>query len=639
MKTIYALVDTHLILKLSELPTAIIEELKAMFTRTNPVFFKKKNMGFYVGDTPTHIHSWKQQGTFIVLPRGSIIDIEKVLNRAGLTVYPTIDKTISFDPIEYTIQPGLKMRPYQQDAVDALVEAKCGIVRGPCGCGKSSVCIGTIKELGQPTIVIVHSKLLQDQWVSFISQWFGIVPGMLGGGKKARVSDQITIATQQTLWRMAEKCDPVFKKFGLVVGDECFEGSSRVLMANGTLRDIDSIEVGEQVAFGGLVKHKFARKYEGWVCIFGEGKCVTVGHKFATQDGWVEASNLTSDHYFYYDPKHVFRCQSDEKCWYTPDRVDPLPGGVTFVKGNANLKRNATGNTVFTFYSGLVHNIETENGAYVCEGVLVKNCHRWGSRTFKIVADSFSSRYKIGCSADERRKDGLEFLIHETFGETVKKITREELIDLGKLLPTRIELVRTDYEDEYYLDSIRCGDKIDWVHMITRMTEDEARNEIILHNILRVLNDNSDNKILLLNERTEACRKWVDTLNRLGISAGLMIGGTPNKSDLNSSIAGLHNGSISVGVGTTVADEGMDIPSLTHTFVSCPVHTHMKRLTQMIGRSARVCGDKKNAVCVYFWDRKMFPPMLDDSNPTKRSSDEDRFITKFKSVAEEIVIL
>ena len=80
MKTIYALVDTHLILKLSELPTATIEELKAMFTRTNPVFYKKKNMGFYVGDTPTHIHSWKQQGTFIVLPRGSIIDIEKVLN-------------------------------------------------------------------------------------------------------------------------------------------------------------------------------------------------------------------------------------------------------------------------------------------------------------------------------------------------------------------------------------------------------------------------------------------------------------------------------------------------------------------------------------------------------------------------------
>ena len=40
-RTLMALIDTHLVLKLSELPTAIIEELKAMFTRTNPVFFKK----------------------------------------------------------------------------------------------------------------------------------------------------------------------------------------------------------------------------------------------------------------------------------------------------------------------------------------------------------------------------------------------------------------------------------------------------------------------------------------------------------------------------------------------------------------------------------------------------------------------
>ncbi len=114
-------------------------------------------------------------------------------------------------------------------------------------------------------------------------------------------------------------------------------------------------------------------------------------------------------------------------------------------------------------------------------------------------------------------------------------------------------------------------------------------------------------RILVLSDRVEACRKWVERLRLEGIPAGLMVGGPANRKELDETITGLKYGTLSVGVGTSVADEGLDIPPLTHVLVTCPTHKHRKRLEQMIGRAARLHDDKEEAVCVYFWDWHMFP--------------------------------
>ncbi len=53
-------------------------------------------------------------------------------------------------------------------------------------------------------------------------------------------------------------------------------------------------------------------------------------------------------------------------------------------------------------------------GAVICDEVQL-----FGAKTFYEVIDPWPAKYRIGVSADERRKDRKEFLIHHQFGEVV----------------------------------------------------------------------------------------------------------------------------------------------------------------------------------------------------------------------------
>ena len=45
--------------------------------------------------------------------------------------------------------------------------------------------------------------------------------------------------------------------------------------------------------------------------------------------------------------------------------------------------------------------------------------------------DRFTARYRVGVSADERRKDGKEFLIRDLFGGVAVEVPKGEMVDKG----------------------------------------------------------------------------------------------------------------------------------------------------------------------------------------------------------------
>jgi superfamily II DNA or RNA helicase len=278
------------------------------------------------------------------------------------------------------------------------------------------VCLlATIAALGQPAIVIVHSRALMTQWMSMAGEWLGVVPGTIGGGRKRNIRP-LTIATQQTVWRC--EGEPWLQDFGCVVADESM---------------------------------------------------------------------------------------------------------------------------------------------------------RWSAKTYNAVASFFPARYRIAAGADERRKDNLEFLLHATFGPCVHEIRRDELVELNRLVPIRMEVVPTEFVDEDYLAAVQDGAAPDWQTMIERANEDDDRNALVETHIRRVLGESGENRVLLLNDRVAACRSWAGKLRGLGVDVGLMLGGSENRHELEETIAGLTTGELRVGVGTKVADEGLDIPPLTHVFLTTPV--------------------------------------------------------------------
>ena len=600
MKTIL-IKEARLAVNIKDWNKGTISALKKLFTKDNPKFFMNRAMGFGNWNTPEKIKSWEQDEDWLLLPREASEIIFKFLTERKIKIVKQIDKTIILEPCNFELK--FPLYPYQTETVDKLIESGTGgVLRGPPGSGKTNILLGYIAQLKQPTLVVVHSGTLLRQWRERVIEWLGIIPGNIGDGKKD-VIRPITIAMQQTLWKRSNA--PWLNEFGALIGDECLKMGAPILMADGTEKPIESIQVGERVAFGGLVIGKMNRFYKG--DLYELNKCFyTPNHPIKSNfNQWIPISKLKNDDYIY-----RFKWPDTFGFQY---RAKPI------------LKNQDT----------VVFNLETENHVYIAGNIHVHNCHKWGAKTFNHISTFFPARYRVGASADEKRKDRMEHLIYETFGKVVHEIEKSELESLGRLVPVRIEPVKTNYVNQNYLESIEMEIIPDWGGMISDLVLDEERNKIILEQILKVLDKNKTNRILMLTNLIKSVDYWIDTLEHLQIPIGKMIGGQANKNELETAIIDLKKGNIRIAIATSVADEGLDIPPLTHVFLICPVHKNPKRMVQMMGRAARKYGNKKEGVCIYFWDQDMFPIKRTDDLESRHLAKQKIFIRKLKSLGSE----
>jgi superfamily II DNA or RNA helicase len=110
------------------------------------------------------------------------------------------------------------LRGYQIEALDAWRgNGKRGVIELPTGSGKTVVAVGAIAALDTPTLVVVPTIDLLEQWAAELDAEFGDTTaiGRLGGGTQ-RV-EPITVATYDSAYLRA---DELGDRFGLVVFDE-----------------------------------------------------------------------------------------------------------------------------------------------------------------------------------------------------------------------------------------------------------------------------------------------------------------------------------------------------------------------------------------------------------------------------------
>ena len=131
-----------------------------------------------------------------------------------------VSRTYSGSKIKEEILPQFELRDYQERAVSAAIAKEHGVIRAPCGAGKTAIGVGLINEIGRSTLILVHTGDLAAQWKERIESWLPGVSVCLYGLNKKEVAD-VTIATVQTLskkgWcELYELC----KDFGVVILDE-----------------------------------------------------------------------------------------------------------------------------------------------------------------------------------------------------------------------------------------------------------------------------------------------------------------------------------------------------------------------------------------------------------------------------------
>ncbi|MDR9429436.1 MAG: DEAD/DEAH box helicase family protein [Natronomonas sp.] len=110
------------------------------------------------------------------------------------------------------------LRGYQTEALDAWRDANDrGVIELPTGSGKTVVAIGAIAALDVPTLVVVPTIDLLEQWHTELDAEFGEATaiGRLGGGTQ-RV-EAITVSTYDSAYLRA---DELGDRFGLVIFDE-----------------------------------------------------------------------------------------------------------------------------------------------------------------------------------------------------------------------------------------------------------------------------------------------------------------------------------------------------------------------------------------------------------------------------------
>ncbi len=142
----------------------------------------------------------------LTCPRGllGLLDIDS----------PIIDLTSNVPIVGFT--PTYKLRKDQEEAVDALLDGRFGILEAPTGSGKTLMGLEIANRLKQRTLFLVHTKSLLKQTIQEVKTKLGYDPGIIGDGKF--IVKDFTVGTIQTLLRK----DPSTYQdlFGLVIQDE-----------------------------------------------------------------------------------------------------------------------------------------------------------------------------------------------------------------------------------------------------------------------------------------------------------------------------------------------------------------------------------------------------------------------------------
>ncbi len=185
----------------------------------NPEFYRAQAIRLPTYKIPRIIACAEDHPKHLSLPRGCLQEVQTLLT--GLNIKPVLkDERNAGVPLPVDFQG--ELRPDQRAAVEAILPHDTGVLAAATAFGKTVVSAYLIAQRAVNTLVVVHRKPLQEQWVERLSFFLGIPAkeiGRFGGGKK-KSTGRIDIALMQSLVRKGVVHDSV-AEYGQLIFDEC----------------------------------------------------------------------------------------------------------------------------------------------------------------------------------------------------------------------------------------------------------------------------------------------------------------------------------------------------------------------------------------------------------------------------------
>lgn len=201
-------------LTLTGTPSRLAEAIKEALILPNPQYVNAMKYSGKAGKIPKHLKIYSVDGAGLLhCPRGFGAELHHMAGTAGEEVTYE-DNRREHPPVSFSFNG--KLRPYQQEALQAFSHATQGVLEAGTGAGKTVMALALIAERAQPCLVIVHTKELLLQWVDRVRQFLGVEAGQIGNGKFN--IQPLTVATIQTARNRLKELE---QAFGHIVVDEC----------------------------------------------------------------------------------------------------------------------------------------------------------------------------------------------------------------------------------------------------------------------------------------------------------------------------------------------------------------------------------------------------------------------------------
>jgi superfamily II DNA or RNA helicase len=205
-----------------------LERLRRSLSFPNPEYISRRRMGRQVAGVPERIECLvERRDGWVEIPRGAVGLLRMQLAEAGAAV-DFQDQRVLHPAAG--LKATVELRPYQAEAVERMLRGVQGVVVMPCGGGKTVAGTAAIGAIDQPTLVVVHTHDLLEQWRETIRRILGVEAGVVAEG--ACDPSAVTVATVQTLVRLPfDRLDALAARFGCVIVDEAHHAPASTFQA------------------------------------------------------------------------------------------------------------------------------------------------------------------------------------------------------------------------------------------------------------------------------------------------------------------------------------------------------------------------------------------------------------------------
>lgn len=506
--------------------------------------------------------------------------------------YKIIDERVAWEPnadfklVEYIDKEKnikLSSRPYQENIINNCENRE--VICACTGAGKTFMMAGIVAKFNVKPVALFADKItLCEQLKEEFEKFLGVKVGIVGGGRDER--EDITVFSAQS----ATKED--VKDAKLLMVDECLEYNQLILM-----EDMTYEKIGDIVEHG-TTKRVISYNHDKNIL---ERRVITGTSKIRLGERKMMQITVADK---------VIKCTNNHKFWINnlneyieADKLDK----TMFLKFK-DLENSKILGIEYIEDEEFVYDISVkDNHNFFCNDVLVHNCQHLPSRTFVDICNSAENAYyRIGVSATPWRDSGDDMLIDAVIKKRNpdRKVSASDLIKLGYLTPCNIHTVTINDKfkgkqyHKVYSEAIVNNTKRNNIiaKLALKMREKKNAKTLILVKIV----EHGNNLLDLISKHMEVKTFTQTIIGKNGKEVEVevknieFLSGKDNFNKRQAVIRAAKEGKVDILIGSTIADEGLDIPALD-TLILAGAGRSSTRAFQRVGRVIRLYPGKKIA--------------------------------------------